>query len=67
MAYTSADLEKLERAIASGVMTVRHGDTQVTYQTLDEMQRAYDRIKAAVQASSGSGRKRFSLAAISRG
>jgi len=37
MAWTSEQLIALETAIAQGIRTVRYGDKEVTYQTLDQM------------------------------
>lgn len=36
---------ELEKAIASGVLTVRHGDTMTTFRSLDEMQRILDGLQ----------------------
>ena len=36
-AFTQADLDALEQAIASGQLEVRIGDRKVVYRTLDEM------------------------------
>lgn len=49
MAWTSADVEKLERAIASGTLTVRYQDRQVTYQSIDAMLRALKVMRAEVE------------------
>lgn len=40
MAYTVEQRAELAEAIASGVRSVTHGGTTVTYQTLDDMLRA---------------------------
>lgn len=53
MAWQRADLEKLERAIASGQQTVRYKDRQVSYQSLDAMIRARREMKAEVDAAEG--------------
>lgn len=37
MAFTSEQIAALEAAIARGVLTVKQGDEQVTYRSLDEM------------------------------
>lgn len=34
---TQQRIDSLEAAIAEGVLTVRHGERQVTYRSLDEM------------------------------
>lgn len=48
MAWTAADVEKLERAIASGKLTVRYQDRQITYQSTDAMLRALKVMRAEV-------------------
>ena len=37
---TQADYDALKQAISSGHLRVRHGDRDVTYRSLNEMQRA---------------------------
>lgn len=56
MAFTSADIDALDRAIASGELVVRLGDRQVTYRALEELMAARDRISAALEASAGTAR-----------
>ncbi len=57
MAYTSAQLEALEAAMAEGVLTVEYADRRVTYRSLDEMRRLRDDIRSELGlASSGSRR-----------
>jgi len=43
--YTSEDLEKLEKAIASGVRSVKYTDKEITYRSLDDMIKARDLIR----------------------
>lgn len=58
MSWTEADIIKLERAIASGALTVRYGDMTVTYQSLDAMRAALAQIRSEVRdASAGSARR----------
>lgn len=40
MAFTQENLDTLNEAIATGARSVRYGDKQVDYKTLDEMLRA---------------------------
>lgn len=40
MAYTPADLEKLDQAIAKGLKKVKIDDKEVEFNTVDEMLRA---------------------------
>lgn len=37
MAFTQEQLDTLEAAIASGTLTVKYGDKQITYQSLEHM------------------------------
>lgn len=53
MAWTSNDLATLEAAIAQGVRTVRYGDKEVTYQTLDQMRRLRQEMIAEINGSKG--------------
>lgn len=52
MAFTAADLAIIDRAIASGVLSVRMSDgSQVTYQSTDGMLRARALIAGQVAAT----------------
>lgn len=46
MAYSSAQLQTLEDAIAQGVLEVKYADKTVTYRSLNEMFRIRDLMKA---------------------
>ncbi len=48
-AFTQADLDALEQAIASGQLEVRIGDRKVVYRSLDEM----TQIRAMMRSSLG--------------
>jgi len=48
MAYTQAQLDALDAAIASGALSVRYADQQVTYRSLQEMQAIRDKMAAAL-------------------
>lgn len=48
MAWTQADLDALDEAIASGATSVKHGDKTVSYQSIDQMLKARDRIARAI-------------------
>lgn len=54
MAFTLSQLEALEKAAASGQLSVRHGDKVVTYQSLDQMQRLIDRMRAELGITTSS-------------
>lgn len=49
MSWTKADIQKLERAIASGALTVRYGDMTVTYQNLESMRALLAQMRAEVE------------------
>lgn len=47
MAYTQADLDKLQAAIAKGVLQLRNGNGElVTYRSLAEMERILQLMKS---------------------
>lgn len=54
MAFTSADLDAVDRAIASGELTVRTNDRMVTYRSMQELCEARAAIVSALAAASGS-------------
>lgn len=47
-------LELLEKALASGTLVVRHGDTSITYNTTSELLHAIDYIKGQIGKADGS-------------
>ncbi|MGR4895017.1 phage head-tail joining protein [Stenotrophomonas sp. LARHCG68] len=51
MTWTTADVTRLQAAIASGQLSVRLGERQVTYQSVDAMLTALDRMKADMAAA----------------
>lgn len=57
MSWTTADVSRLKAAIASGQLSVRYGDRQITYQSVDAMLTALDRMQAEVSANSGQPRR----------
>ncbi|HEL4148048.1 TPA: hypothetical protein UM348_000744 [Stenotrophomonas maltophilia] len=50
MSWTQDDVKRLKAAIASGQLSVRHGDRQVTYQSVEAMLTALDRMEAELAA-----------------
>jgi hypothetical protein len=52
MAWTNADLETIEAAIASGAKRVRFQTHEAEYHSMTEMLRARDVIKAAINPAS---------------
>lgn len=63
MAYTQTQADALRVAIASGVLTVRHGDVSTTYRSLDEMKI----ILADMEEALAGGRVRRTIAVFSDG
>lgn len=60
MAWTTADLTKIETAIATGELSVQFADRRVHYRSIEELLRARDVIKAAVDSTvSASTRSTF--------
>ncbi|ESY71903.1 hypothetical protein X740_33635 [Mesorhizobium sp. LNHC221B00] len=64
MAYTQTQIDALKNAIASGVLTFKHGETMTTYQSLGEMRKALKEMEAEVE---GSQPLRRTVAGFSRG
>ncbi len=56
MAFTQSDLDAIERAIASGELTVRTDDRSITYRGMDELMKARDAIKSALAEASNAAR-----------
>jgi hypothetical protein len=50
--WTQADLDAIEKAIASGALSVRYADKSVTYRTLTEMNTIRDQIRRALGKTS---------------
>ncbi|HEX7127290.1 MAG TPA: hypothetical protein VF406_16150 [Thermodesulfobacteriota bacterium] len=67
MAWTQADIEALEAAIASGVLTVRAPDGRtVTYQSTEAMLQALAMMKRELAEASGAT-PRYQRVATSKG
>lgn len=65
MAYAQTDLDRLDAAIASGVLVVKYADgSQATYRSLDELRQARGIVAASLSASATQtmGNPRISLA-----
>jgi hypothetical protein len=65
MAYAQSDLDRLDAAIASGVLVVKYADgSTVTYRSLDELRTARGIVAAAMTANASQtrGNPRVSLA-----
>lgn len=60
MPYTSEQLQKIQEAIASGASTVKYGDKEVTYRTLNELKQIENSIKTETSPTTyGKGGRRF--------
>ena len=57
-AFTQAQLDRLERAISSGEMTVKYEDRQVTYRSLSDMLRIRDLMRDQLGVDQGDRRRR---------
>lgn len=66
MAVTQADIDALEKVLASGVLQVRYADRTVTYQSTDAMQRELARMKRELAEAAG-GTTRYRLVATRKG
>lgn len=53
MAFTQQHITALETAIASGTLSVRYGDRQVTYQSLSDMRRLLKQMRSEVAGAAG--------------
>jgi hypothetical protein len=58
MAWTQADLDKLDAAIARGIRSVSYADQTTVYATFDEMRAARGMIAEALSSVSATPRPR---------
>lgn len=56
-------LEALDVAIASGVLTVKHGDTQTTFHSMEGLLKARAEIARQINGLNGSRRIRYAYQA----
>lgn len=56
MAFTQTDLDNIKKAIASAELSVRIGETLVTYRSTDELLK----VKRVIEAELTSGTRRLS-------
>lgn len=54
MAFTQTDLSRIERAIASGTLTVEVDGQKMTYQSMSDLFKVRDLIKGELESSSQS-------------
>lgn len=55
MAWTQSDLDKIEKAIATGARKVRFQTHEVEYQSMGDMLKARDVIKASLAGDDSGG------------
>lgn len=53
MAWTQTDIDNIKKAMASGVLTTKHGETLLTFRSMSEMERVLARMEAEVKGSTG--------------
>jgi hypothetical protein len=53
MAWTQAQLDALDEAIANGVLTVKYQDRTVTYRSLDEMLKLRETMRQELGLTEG--------------
>ena len=58
MAFTRDDLARLDAAIASGRLSMRHGDRTHQYQSLDAMMRARKEMLSEIERAEGKRKRR---------
>ncbi|RWH86436.1 MAG: hypothetical protein EOR77_21550 [Mesorhizobium sp.] len=51
MAWTQTDIDAIKKAMATGVLTVKHGETLSTFRSMSEMERVLARMEAEVKGS----------------
>lgn len=67
MAFTSTDLDRIERAIATGELTVTVDGETVTYRSVSDLTKARDMIRGALESSGQiAARPRVSYASRAR-
>jgi len=59
MAYTSADLSRLDDAIASGELDVWVGNRRVRYRTIDELMRARQHVAQQLESDGTASKRSF--------
>lgn len=58
MAFTQTDLDALQKAYKSGVLTVRQGDRTVTYDSEDALRRRIEFVRSELARDAGTRRPR---------
>lgn len=66
MALTQTDLDALDAAIASGILTVRTGDRLVTYHSIADLKAARAHVAGTIAGQSGKRRSLYYLTPAGR-
>lgn len=61
MAYTSADLTRIEAAIAGAELEVQYADKRVKYRSMDELRAARGEILKGLQSAAGPAQRTVRL------
>lgn len=67
MAFTQQDVDAIDRAIASGELTVRLGEKLITYRSMAELREARAIIKNELSQAAGGVTSTCSFAEFGRG
>jgi hypothetical protein len=46
--WTQEDLDRIDEAIATGALSVRHGDKVITYRSIEDLLKVRERIQRAL-------------------
>ncbi|MBY4866773.1 hypothetical protein K6W76_09660 [Burkholderia anthina] len=66
MAFTQQNLDAIEKAIASGTLTVEYNGKRITYQSTADLMRVRNMIKLDLENRSGAGVSRSSVGTYRR-
>lgn len=58
MAYTQTQIDALKQALATGALTVKHGETLTTFRSLEEIQQIISDMENEVAGSARTKRRR---------
>jgi hypothetical protein len=67
MAYTQSEVDALKQAIATGALSVRHGDKSVTYNSLADMIKALRIMEAELAGTTAATRPNVRRLRFGRG
>lgn len=67
MAYSQADLDRIEAAIATGTLRITHNGKTTEFRSLDDMIRVRDMIRKSVKGPNAGGQHRVYAPTFDRG